>query len=189
MKRAAKVTMANPPIIVAAGLCSAIRPKLLTALPPERYPNVRITAWGEGHWHIPCPDKTPFPDADIWVKKHIAQIDVEGDLSFAKWVEYVVCRLMAAENPHHAAGNGGAQLYLMSTPLDARNIKWAAKWDSLPDPGEWVQFGCKHTPPTQQGKQQSPVTRQRPARRRTNARQRRQQQDGGIISTLAKWFK
>jgi hypothetical protein len=79
-------------------------------------------------------------------------------------------------------------MVLLSTPLDARNIKWAAKWDSLPDPGAWVQFGCKHTPPTQQGKQAP--GRQRPQRKRTNSRQRRQtQQDGGIIGTLAKWFK
>lgn len=183
MKRAARVTMANPPIILATGLCSAVRHKLLTAFPPERYPSVRITAWGEGHWHIPCPDSTPFPDDDIWVKRHFAQIDVTGAPSFAKWVEYVACRAITMDNER------GGTMALLSTPLDARNIKWAAKWDSLPDPGEWVQFGCKHTPPTQQGKQQPPATRQRPARRRTNARQRRQQDGGGILGTISKWFR
>ena len=170
-------------IIVAAGLCSAIRPKLLTAFPPERYPNVRITAWGEGHWHIPCPDGQVFPDSDIWVKRHIAHIDVTGDASFAKWAEYVACRLIAAD---------GGNMRLMSPPLEQRNATWAAKWDTLPEPGEWRQTGCKHKPPKQGTAKQQPAKRTRPARRRTNARQRKQQQarrDSGILGTLAKWFR
>jgi hypothetical protein len=171
-------------IVVAAGLCSAIRPKLLTAFPPARYPNVRITAWGEGHWHVPCPDSQVFPDADIWVKKHVAHIDVDGDLSFAKWAEYVVCRLIAAENRTQTAGKGGAWLYLMSKPLEPRNQKWAAKWDTLPAPGEWRQAGCKHTPPQTQAK--PPARRQRPARRRTNARR---QAGGGILDVVARWWR
>jgi hypothetical protein len=133
-------------IVMAAGLCSAIRPKLLTAFPPKRYPNVKITAWGEGHWHIPCPDSQIFPDADIWVKKHVAHIEVNGAPSFASWVEYVACRAIAAEN-----GKAGT-MFLMSTPLDERNIKWAAKWATLPEPGEWRQAGCKHKAPKQAAK-------------------------------------
>lgn len=168
-------------IIVAAGLCSAIRPKLLTAFPPERYPNVRITAWGEGHWHIPCPDSQVFPDADAWVKRHIAHIDVTGAPSFAKWVEYVACRAMSADN-----GKTGTMV-LVSKPLDARNEQWAAKWNTLPAPGEWRQAGCKHTPPQQQGKPQPAKRTTRPARRRTNARQRRQA--GGILDTIARLFR
>ncbi len=171
-------------IVVAAGLCSAIRPKLLTALPPKRHPSVTITAWGLGHWHLPCPDNQEFPDADIWVKKHVAQIDVDGDITYAKLVEYIVCRLIEVENKKQVAGNGGAWMYLMSKPLEPRNLVWAAKWDSLPDPGEWVQSGCKHKPPQQQGKQE----RQPRQRRRTNSRQRRRQ-DGGLLGTLAKWFR
>lgn len=145
-------------IVVAAGLCSAIRPKLLTALPPKQYPNIKITAWGEGHWRIPCPDMTPFPDADIWVKKHIAQIVVNGDVTFAKWVEYVICRLLAAD---------GGNMYLMSQPLEPRNAKWAAKWDTLPAPGEWKQTGCKHKIPKQQAE---PKQAARRAQRRTSWR-------------------
>jgi hypothetical protein len=133
-------------IVVAAGLCSAIRPKLLTALPPKRHPSVQITAWGEGHWHIPCPDGTPFPDSDPWVKKHIANIDVNGDLTYVKLIEYIVCRLIEMENKKPAEQQTG-YLYLMSTPLEPRNQKWAAKWDSLPDPGEWRQPGCNHKIP------------------------------------------
>ena len=150
-------------IIVAAGLCSAIRPKLLTALPPEKYPNVKITAWGEGHWYIPCPDSQVFPDADIWVKKHIAHVEVKGDITFARWVEYVVCRLMAAD----PIGN----MYLMSIPLESRNTKWAAKWDSLPDPGEWRQAGCKHKLPQQNKQAQAQPRPERKTTKRQASRQ------------------
>lgn len=147
-------------IIVAAGLCSAIRPKLLTAFPEKRYPNVRITAWGEGHWHIPCPDSQVFPDDDIWVKRHIAHIDVQGAPSFAAWVEYVACRAITADN-----GKTGT-MYLMSPPLNPDNLKWAAKWDTLPEPGEWRQAGCKHKPPKQQQAQkQTTASAKRKARK------------------------
>jgi len=146
-------------IIVAAGLCSAIRPKLLTALPPERYPNIKITAWGEGHWHIPCPDSQVFPDADPWVKRHIAHIDVTGAPSFAAWVEYVACRAINADN-----GKTGT-MYLMSRPLNPDNLKWAAKWDTLPSQGEWRQTGCKHKPPKQL-QQAKPPAKRRPAARK-----------------------
>ncbi len=179
MKRAARVRTANPPIIIATGLCSAVRPKLLSAFPPERYPSVKITAWGTGHWHMPVPDTMIMPDDDIWVKRHFAQIDVTGAPSFAKWVEYVACRAITMDNDR------GGTMALLSTPLDQRNIKWAAKWDSLPAPGEWVQFGCKNKPPQQQGKQQPPALRQR----RTNARQRRQQDGSGVLSTIARLFR
>ena len=153
-------------IIVAAGLCSAIRPKLLTAFPPERYPSIAITAWGEGHWHIPCPDSQVFPDADVWVKRHIAHIDVNGDESFAKWAEYVVCRLIATD---------GGTMRLMSRPLEPRNQKWAARWNTLPTAGEWRQAGCKHKPPQQ--------AQQTPAKRRTVAR-KPTTQHGGLLSGL-----
>ena len=170
-------------IVVAAGLCSAIRPKLLTALPPERYPNVKITAWGEGHWHIPCPDSQVFPDADIWVKKHVAHIEVNGDATFAKWCEYVICRLIAAENNRQVAGKGGAWLYLMSKPLEPRNRQWAAKWDTLPEPGEWVQRGCKHVAPQEKTAQARSKPRQ-PRTQRWQARRR-----GGIVGAIINLFK
>lgn len=141
-------------IIVAAGLCSAIRPKLLTAFPAARYPNIKIRAWGEGHWHIPCPDSQVFSDSDIWVKKHIAHIEVPGDISFAKWAEYVVCRLIATD---------GGTMRLMSQPLEQRNMQWAAKWNTLPQ--GWVQPGCKHKIPEQQQAKQAPVKRKKSARK------------------------
>lgn len=151
-------------IIIAAGLCSAIRPKLLTALPPERYPNIKITAWGEGHWHIPCPDSQVFPDDDPWVKRHIAHIDVTGAPSFAAWVEYVACRAINADN-----GKTGT-MYLMSRPLNPDNLKWAAKWDTLPQPGEWKQAGCKHKPPKPAGKAQAQPRTKRKTTKRQPAR-------------------
>lgn len=159
-------------IIVAAGLCSAIRPKLLTAFPPERYPNIKITAWGEGHWHIPCPDSQVFPDADIWVKRHVAHIEVPGAPSFAAWAEYVVCRLIAAE---------GGTMRLMSQPLEQRNATWAAKWNTLPEPGEWRQKGCKHQPPQTKGAKgkQVKTAQATPTRRKTR---KPAAQKGGMLA-------
>jgi hypothetical protein len=101
-----------------------------------------------------------FPDADIWVKKHIAHVDVRGDESFAKWVEYVICRLMSAQP---------GTMMLMSTPLEPRNAKWASKWDTLPAPGEWRQAGCKHKPPKPAGKAQAQAQPQ--TKRKTTKRQ------------------
>jgi hypothetical protein len=77
---------------------------------------------------------------------------------------------------------------LMSPPLEQRNATWAAKWDTLPEPGEWRQTGCKHKPPKQSTAKQ-PAKRTRPARRRTNARQRKQQDSGGILGTLARLLR
>jgi hypothetical protein len=156
-------------IIVAAGLCSAVRPRLLTALPPEKYPSVRITAWGEGHWHVDCSDWQVFPDDDPWVKRHIAHIDVTGADSFAAWVEYVACRAIATEK-----GGAGA-MYLLSKPLNPRNLKWAAKYDSLPSSSTvWRQPGCQaqaHTPPKQHtAKAAAPAKTTQPRAKRKPAR-------------------
>ena len=167
-------------IIVAAGLCSAIRPKLLTAFPERKYPNIKITAWGEGHWHMPVPDNMVMPDDDPWVKRHIAHIDVTGAPSFASWVEYVACRAIAADN-----GKAGT-MYLLSRPLNPDNLKWAAKWDTLPTSGEWRQAGCKHKPPKQDGKAQAHRQTKRQPRQRRNKRSR---QNGGILDTLTRLFR
>lgn len=99
-----------------------------------------------------------FPDDDPWVRRHIAHIDVTGAPSFAAWVEYVACRAINADD-----GKTGT-MYLMSTPLNPDNLKWAAQWDTLPAAGEWRQAGCKHKPPKQQqvkakGKQAAPSKR------------------------------
>lgn len=72
-------------IIVSRGLCSAMRDDVLTALKPRGIRILAFDCWGEGHHHIPCPDFTPFPDADIWVKKHIAHITVSD--AQQKWAE------------------------------------------------------------------------------------------------------
>lgn len=144
-------------IMVAHGLCSAIRPRVLTALPPAQYPSLHIETWGQGKYGIPGTDLLHVPDADAWASRHIALISVPGDESFAKWVEYVLCRYMAA--------NPGYGMVLLSQPLDPRNRTWAAKWDSLPP--NWRQVGCVVKP---QGKQQpakksAKKTSTQPARR------------------------
>lgn len=90
----------------------------------------------------------------------------------AKWVEYLLLR--------------SGKFALMSTPLEPRNAQWAAKWQTLP-----AQVGCDgHTAMSRKGDMPTPWSKrrqQRPARRRTNARQR--QQDSGIIGTVVRLFK
>jgi hypothetical protein len=161
-------------IIVAHGLCSAIRPKLLTApgapLRREQYPTLRIEAVGKGRYGVPGTELIPFPDDDAWVQQHIAYIDVPGELSFACWIEYVLCRYMAA-NPQ-------VGMQLMSKPLEPRNAKWAAKWSTLPP--DWRQQGCKTQPYKEQesgilGIFGALFGREAPQRpRRTERRQRKQ---------------
>ena len=108
---------------------------------------------------------------DVFNYGSIANVTVND--TQAREAEYWLCR----------SGRFG----LMSKPIDARNIAWGAKWHTLP-----VQKGC-HTGHTQAGTvgamPEPGRKRHRPARRRTNARQRRQQDGGGILNTLAKWFR
>lgn len=87
----------------------------------------------------------------------------------AKWVEYLLLR--------------SGKFALMSPPLEPRNAQWAARWQTLP-----AQVGCDgHTAMSRKGDMPTPWSkRQRPQRRRTNARQRQQ---NGIIGTVARLFK
>ena len=64
------------------------------------------------------------------------------------------------------------QFQLMSKPLDPRNELWAAKWTTLPR--AWQQTGCSAQPA-------QPATRRQ--------RQTRRKQGGGVLDTLARWFR
>jgi hypothetical protein len=72
-------------VVVSTGLCSAIRPKVLTALRPYGFKDSDIQTWGEGHYYLPEPPFVRFPDSDIWVRKHVAAVTVSA--ARAKWCE------------------------------------------------------------------------------------------------------
>jgi hypothetical protein len=96
-------------IVVSRGLCSPMRDDVLTALQPFGVRILRIEAWGEGHWHMPVPDSTIMPDADIWVKRHVAHVTVSD--AQAAWAE----RLLWQSN----------KVWLESKPINPR-LKWEA---------------------------------------------------------------
>lgn len=59
---------------------------------------------------------------------NIAEVTVSD--AAATWAEYLLCR--------------SDLFWLLSKPIDKRNVKWAAKWNGeMPEP--WVEAGCKVT--------------------------------------------
>lgn len=110
-------------IIVAQGLCSPIRPKILATMAPYGFVNVKIRAWAEDE-----NGGNRRGDDDCMAPRHVAVVSVNPQA--ACWAEYVLLR--------------SKQFRLMSKPLDARNIKWAARWETLPT--AWRQEGCKSQP-------------------------------------------
>ena len=115
-------------IIIAHGICSPIRPKVTATLDPYGV-QYTINAWTEDE-----AGTNPGPDSDSMAWRHVAVVRVNPQA--AKWAEYLLCRYMAA--------NPGVGMRLLSTPLDARNQRWAAKWDKLPR--AWKQEGCNAVP-------------------------------------------
>ncbi len=79
---------------------------------------------------------------------------------------------------------------LYSPPIDKRNIKWARQWHTMP-----VQKGCEAMSTTGMIGRMPDPNRERKrkprkaTRRRTNARQRRQQDGGGVLGTIARLFR
>jgi hypothetical protein len=110
-------------IIVAQGMCSPIRGKILTLFRPYGFKNLKVKSYsvssaGYGR------DGATFA-AGARVDYNVAEITV-SDAS-ARWAEYLICRAKVFR--------------LMSTPLDPRNEVWASKWDTLPR--AWTQPDCK----------------------------------------------
>lgn len=102
---------------------------------------------------------------DVFPEGSIANVTVND--AQAREAEYWLCR----------SGRFG----LMSPPIDARNIKWGAKWHTLP-----VQRGC-HTGHTQAGtvgRMPEPGRKRQPRQRRT-----KRKQGDGILDTLARLFR
>ena len=110
-------------IVVAQGMCSPIRNKVLTLFQPYGFKNLHVKSYsvsGAGYGR----DGATFAKG-AFVDYNVAEITV-SDAS-AKWAEYLICR---------------AKIFrLMSTPLDPRNEQWAAKWDDLPR--AWTQSECR----------------------------------------------
>lgn len=135
-------------IIVAQGICSPLRPKLVATFAPYGFKGLTIDAWSQDE------DGTNRrTDGDSLAPLHVAVVSVRPQA--AVWAEYVICR--------HIAANPTVGMRLMSRPLDPRNLKWAAKWRDLPP--AWRQPGCKAQPQPAQGKQPSRRPTPRPAPR------------------------
>ena len=136
-------------IIIAHGICSPIRPKVATALGPYGVLyNAECWAQDEDGTHRRTDD-------DSIAVLHVAQITVNPQA--AVWAEYLLCRYMAA--------NPGVGMRLLSTPLDKRNQRWAARHDRLPR--AWRQEGCKTQLPQAAStarKAHTPSTRRSPGR-------------------------
>lgn len=150
-------------IRVSHGLCSAIRPKVLTALEPYGVRVLDITAWGEGHWHQEVPDWMVFPDADAWVRKHVCDVTVSDGQ--AAWAERLLWQSHRVD---------------LETPKINRNLVWTAP--------EACTAGAHGT--LGRGAMPTPWSAGKGKRRQQRVRRTRRQQDaGGLLGTLARWFR
>lgn len=156
-------------IYAAHGICSAIRPKLLTALGPYGFRNLQIEAWAQDE-----DGRNRRSDEDSMAALHVARITVND--AAAEWCEYLVCR--------YAAAYPGTGLRLMSKPLNPRNQRWAAKWDTLPPC--WRQKDCKVVLPPQPSKAGKRPARRQPAKPTATRRKRQAQpaKQRGWLATL-----
>ena len=146
-------------IIVSQGMCSPIRPQVMTALKPYGFNPLHVEAYAQSD------DGQRAKDGAVLIGNdrplcNVAEITVSD--AAARWCEYVLLR--------------SHKFQLMSRPLDTRNETWAAKWNTLPR--AWTQAGCSTQAP-------APQRQRRPQR----TRRTRQQQDGGILDTLARLFR
>lgn len=160
-------------IQVSRGLCSPMRDDVLTALEPRGVKIFDFDCWGEGHHHLPVPPGVRMPDADIWVRRHIARVTVSDKQ--AAWVERLLWqtnrmeldRVWRTDNPVVSIG-----------PLN-RNLEWTAPADCKV--GEHGTLGRGKMPtPWSENKRQPRQRRQRQTRRTRQARK----SDGWISKLL-----
>jgi hypothetical protein len=160
-------------IQVSRGLCAPLRDDVLTALKPFGVRVLKISARGEGHWHIPCPDWAPMPDNDPWVRKHIVDVTVSD--AQAKWAE----RLLWQSNKmmlECVAQDGKTR------PSLNPSLKWMAPPACTAGAHGTLGRGTMPTPWSTQKRQ----PRKRTTRR---TRQQEQRQDGGLLGRLARWLR
>lgn len=129
-------------IWIAQGICSPMRPKVLATLSPYGFKDLKFHCWAEDE------DGTnQRSDDDSMAMRHVCVVSVNRQA--ARWCEYVLLR--------------NKQFRLMSRPLDPRNEKWAAQWDTLPR--AWRQEGCTaKLPDKQPGQPPAQRSRRRPER-------------------------
>jgi hypothetical protein len=132
-------------IIVSHGLCSAIRPKVLTALEPYGFKGLQVEAWGQGRHGQPLTEHMTFPDEDAWVQKHIARITVSDQA--AKWAEWLLWQ--------------SGHMYLESRPINPK-LNWS------------IPLDCKAQSSLGRGTMPTPWSQQpRPISRRSHSRPQR----------------
>lgn len=134
-------------IIVSHGLCSAIRPKVMTALEPYGFRDLKVEAWGTGHYHLPVPPSQRMPDSDIWVRHHYARITVSD--AAAAWAERLLWQ----------AGT----VWLETPPLN-KGLKWEAPLDCKAGVHGWLGRGDMPTPWSASKGQSQPKKRAKRAR-------------------------
>lgn len=152
-------------IQVSRGLCSAMRDDVLTALEPFGVKILAFDCRGYGHHKIKCPDWTPFPDSDIWVRRHVAKITVSDKQ--AAWAERLLWQSGKVE-------------------LDSRPINKGLKWEAPPacKVGEHGTLGRGDMPTPWSSKPRQP--RQRRQRQTRRTRQARKN-DGWISKLFGGW--
>jgi hypothetical protein len=126
-------------VVVSTGLCSAIRPKVLTALRPYGFAESDIETWGEGRYGVKGTSLLRFPDSDIWVQKHVAVVTVSD--ARAKWCERLLWQ----------AGN----VWLDSPPRNPRLV-WTAPPDCKAGAHGTLGRGTMPTPWSSKAKQPAP---------------------------------
>ena len=149
-------------IIVAQGMCAPIRPQVLTALQDYGFKPLHVESYAQSE------DGRRAKDGALVIGNdrpqcNVAEITVSD--AAARWCEYVLLR--------------SHQFQLMSKPLDPRNELWAAKWTTLPR--AWTQAGCSVKQAATRQSRQSQTQRTRHIKR--------QQAGGGVLDTLARWFR
>ena len=155
-------------IRVARGLCSPLRDDVLTALKPFGVRVLNITAWGEGHWHIPGPDWMTYPDADIWVRKHICDVTVSD--AQAAWAERLLWK--------------SGKMDLESPKLNPR-LEWTAPAECKEGANSLRSRGERYKPWSEQESKSKTRAKRQPRQRRN----KRSRQGDGILDTLARLFR
>ena len=148
-------------IRVSRGLCSPMRDDVLTALRPFGVKILAFDCWGEGHYHLPVPPSMRMPDSDKWVRYHRAAITVSDKQ--AAWAERLLWQ--------------SGKVWLDSPPIN-KGLKWEAP--AACTAGEHGTLG-RGTMPTPWSK--------RDKRRSKRQRKQARRDDGGLLSTLARWFR
>lgn len=155
-------------IQVSRGLCAPMRDDVLTALKPFGVKILAFDCWGEGHYYLPVAPSERVPDGGEigkWARRHVATITVSD--AQAAWAERLLWQ--------------SGRVSLDSPPL-VPSLKWMAPPDCKAGAHGTLGRGTMPTPWSTQKRQ--------PRRQRTPRRGRQQERkDGGLLDTIARWFR